>query len=103
MTLEKNIRINRLLDVYGDLLTSKQHDALIQYYAFDYSLAEIGDSLGISRQAVNDAIKQGIDMLEKYESKMKLLEKYSKIDEYKESLDISGQKLLEKIKDILEG
>ena len=103
MTLEKNIRINRLLDVYGDLLTSKQFEALFQYYANDCSLAEIGDSLGISRQAVNDAIKQGIEMLEKYESKMKLLEKYTKIDEYKVSLDEAGQSIIERIKDILEG
>ena len=103
MTLEKNIRINRLLDIYGGLLTSKQFEALFQYYANDCSLAEIGDSLGISRQAVNDAIKQGIEMLEKYESKMKLLEKYTKIDEYKVSLDEAGQSIIERIKDILEG
>ena len=103
MSIEKNIRINRLLDIYGELLTTKQYEALFQYYANDCSLAEIGDSLGISRQAVNDAIKQGIDMLERYESKLGLLEKYIKIDEYKTSLDNSAQSIIEQIKEILEG
>lgn len=103
MSIEKNIRINRLLDIYGGLLTSKQYESLFQYYANDCSLAEIGDSLGISRQAVNDAIKQGIDALEKYESKLGLLEKYAKIDEYTSHLDASSQNIIEQIKEILEG
>lgn len=103
MTLEKNIRINRLLDIYGGLLTTKQYEALFQYYANDCSLAEIGDTLGISRQAVNDAIKQGIDALEKYENRLGLLEKYTKIEEYKVCLDDAGQNIVAKIKDILEG
>ncbi len=68
-----------LLETYGSFLTNKQFNAMQSYYAFDYSLAEIGENLSISRQAVSDAIKQGLETLEKMESKLHLLDKKVKI------------------------
>ncbi len=103
MKIEKNIRINKLLDSYGNLLTEKQQCAMQNYYAFDYSLAEIGEILNISRQAVNDAIKQGVESLEKFESKLGLLKKIDAIKNYTEKLDQNEKQVANNIIDILEG
>ncbi len=103
MTIEKNIRINRLLDIYGNLLTDKQKSAMQNYYALDYSLAEIGQNLNISRQAVNDAIKQGLDTLEKLESKLKFLAKLDSIKLYSQKLSDEQKQVANKILDVLEG
>ena len=54
-----NVLHNTLLfDFYGDLLTEKQRNIYRMYYCEDMSLAEIGERLSISRQAVNFSLKQ---------------------------------------------
>lgn len=76
MNIKKNLEINLLLDFYHFLLTEKQKGILNKYYREDNSLAEIGESLNISRQAVLDAIKTGEGILINAESKFHLKEKY---------------------------
>ena len=44
------------------------------YYDFDFSLAEIADEYGISRQAVRDNIKRAENSLVEFEKQFKLLE-----------------------------
>lgn len=84
--LEKSIRINNLLDQYGKLLTIHQMEVLSLYYQMDLSLSEISEQLNISRNGVYDAIKKGINLLEKYESKLHLVQKKEELDAYFESL-----------------
>lgn len=74
--MDIKLRNTMLLDFYGQLLTKKQHNVLDYYYNNDYSLAEIGEILNISRQGVRDCIKRGEDALNRYESVLLLLEKY---------------------------
>jgi len=73
--MEKIGRIALLHDVYGALLTEKQGEALAMFYEEDLSLGEIAEILSISRQAVYDMIKRSEETLEKYESKVGILEK----------------------------
>ena len=54
--LEKNIRVNRLIDLYGSLLTKHQYEILSLYYYMDLSLSEISEQLEISRNGVYDAL-----------------------------------------------
>ncbi len=74
--LEKTNKINLLFDFYGSLLTYKQEKAIKLYYVEDYSLAEIAESLNISRQGVFDSLKRGEEALEKYEEKLGLYKKF---------------------------
>lgn len=46
------------------------------YYADDYSLAEIAEEFGVSRQAVYDNIKRTEKILEAYEMKLHMYSDY---------------------------
>ncbi len=70
----KVIRLSRLLDLYGELLTERQRDFLRLHCDEDMSFSEIAEEFSVSRQAVHDAVKHAVESLEHYESKLKLLE-----------------------------
>jgi uncharacterized protein len=74
--LEKTTRMNYLYDFYQALLTPKQQSYMSLYYLDDYSLGEIAEEYNVSRQAVYDNIKRTEAMLEEYEEKLLLLEKF---------------------------
>ncbi len=67
-----------LLEIYSELLTDKQRDALDMHLNLDYSLSEIAENQGISRQAALDSIKRGIAHLNELESKLKLYGRFSR-------------------------
>ena len=79
MKIEDNLKVIRLIDVYGKLLTNKQFDVITSYYFDNLSLSEIGDNYGISRQAVSDAISQSLKALESYEDKLQVITKTDKV------------------------
>lgn len=79
MDINKNMRISLLLEIYGNLLTTKQKQILTDFYDNNMSLGEIAENTSTSRQAVNDIIKRSQKILENYESKLLLLEKFNKI------------------------
>ncbi|MDF2556297.1 MAG: helix-turn-helix protein YlxM/p13 family protein [Bacillales bacterium] len=74
--IEKTLRMNYLFDFYQSLLTDKQRSYMELYYLNDYSLGEIGEEYVVSRQAVYDNIKRTETMLEEYENKLHLFEKF---------------------------
>ena len=56
-----------LLDYYGGMLTEKQKECFDMRYNQDMSLGEIGEMLGISRQAVCDNLTRTEALLRKME------------------------------------
>ncbi|MDQ0245654.1 putative DNA-binding protein YlxM (UPF0122 family) [Bacillus fengqiuensis] len=74
--LEKTTRMNYLYDFYQSLLTPKQSSYMSLYYLDDYSLGEIAEEYDVSRQAVYDNIKRTEQMLEQYEEKLLLFQKF---------------------------
>lgn len=65
-----------LLDTYGVMLTERKREILDYYYNDDYSLSEISELTGISRQGVRDSIKKSEEEIYGYESKLKIVEKH---------------------------
>ncbi|ETT85829.1 putative DNA-binding protein [Viridibacillus sp. FSL R5-0477] len=76
MLLEKTTRMNFLFDFYQALLTDKQRSYMQLYYLDDHSLGEIAEAYEVSRQAVYDNIRRTEAMLEEYEDKLRLFEKF---------------------------
>ena len=79
MNLEERVQIAILSKYYGKLLTSRQQSILNMYVDNNLSLAEVSEELGISRQAVKDALDNSMQTLKETEEKLKLMERDNKI------------------------
>lgn len=90
--MEKKIGEQYLFDFYGELLTEKQKQILDYYYNDDYSLAEIAVVMSVTRQGIFDVIKRSKAMMETYEDKLGLVEKF-----------LRSQRLLEDVQNDLVG
>ncbi len=66
--LDKREEIIKLFDTYSSLLTDKQKMYFEAYYYDDFSLSEIAQNYGVSRNAVFDQIKKTVSILNKYEN-----------------------------------
>lgn len=76
--MEKIVRQSLLYDFYGELLTEHQKSIYEDVVMNDLSYSEIARLNGISRQGVYDMIKRCDKILEDYETKLKLVEKFVK-------------------------
>ena len=74
--MEKFVEQTLLYDFYGELLTERQQQVYESVVLEDYSLSEVAEDLGISRQGVHDMIKRCNHTLEEYESRLHLDEKF---------------------------
>ena len=74
--MEKFVEQTLLYDFYGELLTERQQQVYESVVLEDYSLSEVAENLGISRQGVHDMIKRCNHTLEEYESRLHLAEKF---------------------------
>ena len=74
--MENILEHTMLYDFYGQLLTDRQKQ-IYEYYLDDYSLSEIAEEAGTSRQAVHDLIKRCNKILTGYEEKLGLVKKFS--------------------------
>jgi hypothetical protein len=77
--MEDKIKSGYLYDFYGELLTEHQRSVYEMSINEDLSLSEIADTLSISRQAVHDIIKRCDKLLEDYESRLHLVDKFMQI------------------------
>ncbi len=65
--LERRLRVSRLYDLYGPLLTERQRRVYELHEHDDLSLSEISDELSISRQGVSDQLSRARERLEEIE------------------------------------
>ncbi|MDZ5711692.1 putative DNA-binding protein [Jeotgalibacillus haloalkalitolerans] len=93
--LEKTTRVNFLYDFYQMLLTPKQRSYMSLYYLDDYSLGEIAEEYDVSRQAVYDNIRRTEAMLEEYESKLLLFQKFQERTKVIEELKAAAKEQTE--------
>lgn len=95
MSIDENLKMVRLIDNYGSVLTEKQFSIISNYYFDNLTYAEIGENMGISRQAVSDSINQSIKIMKGLEDKLGLI---SKFDSMLEDLSQVADKMSEERK-----
>lgn len=91
---DKMIEISMLYDFYGQLLTAKQQEILKLYHEDNYSLSEIAEEYGISRQGVHDAVKKAEKALHEYENKLGLVEKFMETEDAVSAIDVQIDELI---------
>ena len=74
--MERIVEQTLLYDFYGELLNEHQRQIYTEAVFNDYSLSEIADEYGISRQGVHDLIKRVDKTLTENEEKLHLIEKF---------------------------
>lgn len=96
-----------LYDFYGELLTEHQKKIYEDVVNNDFSLTEIAQANGISRQGVHDLIRRCDKLLQDYEEKLHLVERFLKIRDEVEVLQklaendaVSKEELAGKVKEI---
>ena len=81
MQMEEFVVQSLLYDFYGELLTVHQRRIYEEVVFNDFSASEVAKEEGISRQGVHDMIKRCGRLLEGYEAKLHLVEKFLHIRE----------------------
>ncbi len=79
--MEKIVKQTLLYDFYGELLTEHQKGIYEEVVLNDFSLSEVAEAYGISRQGVYDMIRRCNKILMGYEEKLHLVEKFLRTKE----------------------
>lgn len=79
--MDKIYEQTMLFDFYGELLTEHQRRIYEDVVYNDMSLGEIAEEQGISRQGVHDLIKRCDKILQGYEDKLHLVERFARAKE----------------------
>ena len=102
--MERIVVQGLLYDFYGELLTEHQRKIYEDVVYNDLSLTEIAQENGISRQGVHDLVRRCNLILQEYEDKLHLVERFMKIRSRVEQLkqltndsEITKDKLIEEI------
>ncbi len=74
--MEEKVEQAYLYDFYGELLNRHQRKLYEAFIFQDFTLSEIADEEGISRQGVHDVIKRCTKTLADYEAKLHLVDKF---------------------------
>ncbi len=73
---DRTLTRSLLFDFYGELLTEKQREYFDLHWNEDYSLAEIAELGGLSRQGVWDILRRTDAILQQYEEKTGLVRRH---------------------------
>lgn len=95
--MERLVRTGLLYDFYGGLLTDKQRRIMNLYYNEDWTMAEIAEKEAVSRQAVHDLLHRSERILEDYESKLGLMDRFLKEQELVKNITVKFNELLKAV------
>ena len=80
------VEIGLLFEQYKELLTENSEKWYLFINEEDYSLGEISENLGVSRQGVYDTLKRSEKILREYESKLHLVAKLKDQEKFLKSI-----------------
>lgn len=86
-----------LFDYYGELFTDKQKEYFMDYYFNNLTLQEIADNNNVSRNAVHKNIKDLVQKLEYYESKLNLYKNRLEIEKLIKDIDVNIKERIEEL------
>ena len=105
--MERIVEQGLLYDFYGELLTGHQRKIYEDVVYNDLSLTEIAQENGISRQGVHDLVRRCNHLLQEYEDKLHLVERFMRIRSRVEQLkqltndsEMNKDKLIEEIESL---
>ncbi len=73
------LQLSLLFEYYGALLTDTQKEICDLYYNQNFTLTEIAEDMGITKQGVRDALKKSEKLLYKYEQALSIQKKNDKL------------------------
>ncbi|CDC39633.1 MAG TPA: YlxM family DNA-binding protein [Lachnospiraceae bacterium] len=91
--MEKIVEQAMLYDFYGELLNDHQKSIFEEYVLDNFSLSEIAEEHGISRQGVHDMIKRTDKTLNEYEEKLHLVRKFMAVRENVNKINAIAKKI----------
>jgi len=77
---EKDMTIPLLMDLYGEVLSERKRELLDYYYNVDYSLSEISELTGITRQGIRESIKKSEAELRALDESLHLVERVQTLE-----------------------
>jgi len=92
---EKDLGISEYLDLYGNILDDRQLQIMDMYFNEDYSLSEISEITGITRQGVSESVKKSSKRLREMEEKLHLKERLESFEESRDRIADALMILLE--------
>lgn len=105
--MERIVEQGLLYDFYGELLTEHQRKIYEDVVYNDLSLTEIAQENGISRQGVHDLVRRCNHLLQEYEDKLHLVERFmrirSRVEQLKQLIndsEMNKDKLIEEIESL---
>jgi len=92
-----DIHYVELFDYYGELFTDKQKEYFTDYYFNNLTLQEIADNNSVSKNAVHKNIKDILQKLDYYESKLNLYSNKKKIEKLIVDIDVNIKEKIEEL------
>ncbi len=103
--ISKLVYYNNLFQIYQGQLSTSQREVLSDYFEANLSISEIASERGVSRAAIEDAIKKGMKKLDALESDLKIYSKQQKalkiVSELKEASKDEADKLIKQLEEVL--
>ena len=82
-----------LFDYYGGTLTEKQSDVYESYHNADFSLSEIAENMGITRQGVHDLLSRAEKSLLSLDDKLGFVARFERQKELYDEITLSLEEI----------
>jgi len=86
--LERRVYVNILYDLYAPLLTERQRNVYEMCYFSDWSLSEVAESSGVSRQAIHILLGRTTERLLAFENELGIAARLERLESRIKELEL---------------